>query len=547
MDIDLTQSTAREILKNPETVIASLQESGYQQDEIIAFLRLCNDVAAEPGEQNQQQIYDKTPDHLKSFKDGTDTNGDKRGRGIATICLTFGATMLIAVGFVLPKQSTSRLIGVGLSFLSGATGLAAESRYGKWKRYADIREESRIALAQLIQQAELESLMLPPSGSSPVPVESSPAPVGSSDVTYGEIEGDGLDGIIGGREFDGGRRAIAESRYPEMSEIATLGHKLITGGESSGKATSAITALSEVYDQGFGVVPFCYDPSEGGEHQTHSSWSRSGVPSTSDMWEFVEVLQNVSQNLGNRKLRNDPDYGAQPPIVILIDEIITSLERLKFEDSDTYKEVCLAIQEIVTRGTKVGVFLIIMGQSVQIQNLKSILNTGLISNLEVLALNRQIGQRVRDARIRDEDLPHNYHRYFQDKSGQYMAAIFKITDGIMAPTMIEHPTHSGEKPRPSCPPTRPIPVPRLAPIPHWFGGAARNHYEFFSKLQTGEMEMQIEDTTDLNDKELKLKRATEADIQRGKTRSDIISSWISCGDMSDTEAEQLWNYLQLAE
>lgn len=575
MRTQLTQELAEQILDHPKPVIDELASQGFDEKEITGYLRYCRDVAAGPPP-SPSETYDQLPDHLRDFNSGTDFTNDRLGRVRAGVSLMIGILSVGAAAFwpvrTAPVRTPLGMFGVFWSWV----GYGQELKYKRWRRYADAREISRETLADMIQQATLEELMGPPplptgmpqplqqelphSGAmvDPQPLQQG-LPHSGAMVDYSEGDIEELDQILGG-----GSTAIVPTQivgdYPNLKEVLSVGHKLITGGESSGKATTAITMLSEVFDTGYGVIPFCYDPSEGGEMDSRgrvrdsTSWMMGGIPSTSDVWEFADFLDCLYSNLDKRKFRNDPGYDQQPPIVVMIDEIITSLEPIAFEDKKRYKEICYQIQTLATRGTKVGVFIILTGQSVQIQNLKSILNTGIISNLEVIALNAQITQRVDDLKINRADLPADYHRYMKDKQGKFKAAVFKETDGVITPVLINHPTHDGATPAPRVAPTRPIPKPNLAPLPHWVSGPMRTHYEFFSKLQTGEVEIEgdgsqvrsnLEPGPEFSEQEAKLIQATASDLARGLTKDHILATWINSGRMTKEDATHIWRVLNL--
>ena len=179
-----------------------------------------------------------------------------------------------------------------------------------------------------------------------------------------------------------------EKRLPELVDVLKNERKpfLIVGSQGSGKALAS-AAIAQFYAGEAGLLPFVLDISEGG--CTDSTWHKLGIPNTADARLFLHWMQSVVSQLDPDKdclpFRNDrTSYDAAPAIVLIIDELMTCLDGL---DKSEYEQFVNCLKAFETRGNKRKVFVGLLTQNEQIQNLNKVTNTGRLTNFYKILLN----------------------------------------------------------------------------------------------------------------------------------------------------------------
>lgn len=183
----------------------------------------------------------------------------------------------------------------------------------------------------------------------------------------------------------------------------------ITAGQGAGKALHS-AELCRIWSEGAeSVCAFVLDISEGGNEA--SSWSRMGIPVTDDPDLFIQVMGAVRAKLTDTQSclpwRNNPDqYRESPPIVLIIDEALTSFDG---QSNGAIQAIIDGLAAIESRGSKRKVFCIACSTDDQIQNISAtsdkgkamkLWNTGRLKNYYRLYLNDALLHRATDDELK---------------------------------------------------------------------------------------------------------------------------------------------------
>lgn len=234
-----------------------------------------------------------------------------------------------------------------------------------------------------------------------------------------------------------------EKRLPELVEVLKDERKpfLIVGSQGSGKALAS-AAIAQSYAGNAGLLPFVLDISEGGSDD--STWHKLGIPNTADARLFLQWMKSVVGQLDPDKdslpFRNRPDrYNQSPAIVLIIDELMTCLDGL---DKSEYEEFVNCLKAFETRGNKRKVFVGLLTQNEQIQNLNKVTNTGRLSNFYKVFLNDGLTSKCSKEMLdKSEDL-RDYIEVYRDN--YKCAVLYNNAKGeVMRPC--KHPSHWGNK------------------------------------------------------------------------------------------------------
>ncbi|MBE9118630.1 hypothetical protein IQ249_22325 [Lusitaniella coriacea LEGE 07157] len=291
------------------------------------------------------------------------------------------------------------------------------------------------------------------------------------------------------------RRENLDKGLPELRNLLVKGDRpilkpaFIVGDQGSGKALHSVE-LARLFSLGAdSVIAIALDISEGGRED--SSWARLGVPVTNDREAFFRLLKAVKAQLDNPQsslpFRNDKQrYWASPPILLFIDEALTSFAGMT---KDELVEISEAIRAIETRGSKRKVFLVAMGTNDQIQNLSpegkgskggtqavKIWNTGTLNSYLQIYLND-----AAKALATDEELKANLglQHYLAAYGDGYFIASAKWMDGkgkFLKP--FKHVSHHGHLLTETIP-SRAIEPVYLAPCPGFFPQEIKCLYQQF--------------------------------------------------------------------
>lgn len=238
-------------------------------------------------------------------------------------------------------------------------------------------------------------------------------------------------------------RDSLEKRLPELVDVLKNERKpfLIVGSQGSGKALAAST-IAQFYAGEAGLLPFVLDISEGGS--TDSTWHKLGIPNTADARLFLHWMQSVVSQLDPDKdclpFRNDRAlYDAAPAIVLIIDELMTCLDGL---DKSEYEQFINCLKAFETRGNKRKVFVGLLTQNEQIQNLNKVTNTGRLSNFYKIFLNDGLLSKCSKEMLdKSEDLRDYIEVY---RENYKCGVLYNNAKGeVMKPC--KHPSHWGNK------------------------------------------------------------------------------------------------------
>lgn len=238
-------------------------------------------------------------------------------------------------------------------------------------------------------------------------------------------------------------REALDKRLPELVDVLKNERKpfLIVGSQGSGKALAS-AAIAQSYAGEAGLLPFVLDISEGGS--TDSTWHKLGIPNTCDARLFLKWMQCVVNQLDPDKdslpFRNDRDkYDKAPAIVLIIDELMTCLDGL---DKSEYEQFVNCLKAFETRGNKRKVFVGLLTQNEQIQNLNKVTNTGRLSNFYKIFLNDGLTSKCSKEMLdKSEDLRDYIEVY---RENYKCAVLYQNAKGeVMKPC--KHPSHWGNK------------------------------------------------------------------------------------------------------
>lgn len=251
----------------------------------------------------------------------------------------------------------------------------------------------------------------------------------------------------------------------------------ITAGQGAGKALHS-AELCRIWSEGAdSVCAFVLDISEGGS--AASSWSRMGIPVTDDPDLFIQVMGAVVAKLDDKQSelpwRNNTDeYRAAPPIVLVIDEALTSFDG---QTNGKIQAVIDSLSAIESRGSKRKVFCIACSTDDQIQNISAtsskgktmkLWNTGRLRNYYRLYLNDGLLQRATDDELKSNPA---LKSYLDAYGGSHFVAALETIDGKgkrLKP--FKHASHHGH----TLTETKPSYAPELTLIcPAWFPPSAR--------------------------------------------------------------------------
>ena len=272
-------------------------------------------------------------------------------------------------------------------------------------------------------------------------------------------------------------REALEKRLPELVDVLKNERKpfLIVGSQGSGKALAA-SEIAQFYGGEAGVLPFVLDISEGGS--TDSTWHKLKIPNTSDARLFLHWMQSVVNQLDPDKdslpFRNDrAKYDAAPAIVLIIDELMTCLDGL---DKSEYEQFISCLKAFETRGNKRKVFVGLLTQNEQIQNLNKVTNTGRLSNFYKIFLNDGLLSKCSKEMLdKSEDLRDYIEVY---RENYKCAVLYNNAKGeVMKPC--KHPSHWGNKISQTLP-SRVVEISRHTPY-DWF---PKEVQKLFSNYQT---------------------------------------------------------------
>lgn len=243
---------------------------------------------------------------------------------------------------------------------------------------------------------------------------------------------------------------------------------LITGNQRAGKGTIGVEA-ARIYGgrSELGAVIIGFDPSEGGRET--STFGRAGIPSFSDPYLVLELMEAIEANKHSRPLTNEAQAKNTPRIVLAIDELGTCIDALNKESRTRFGEL---FKHTYQNWLKFGIVPILLGHSPQIQNLEcggiQLLNGGhahtAFTNILVCDV---IEKFAKDNGGMTDDLA----SYLQAYEGQFTSTYFK--KGKLHP--MKHASHHGKTWSDSVPPHDKSKV-RLAPCPDWFPHAIRQLY-----------------------------------------------------------------------
>ena len=234
-----------------------------------------------------------------------------------------------------------------------------------------------------------------------------------------------------------------EKRLPELVDVLKNERKpfLIVGSQGSGKALAS-AAIAQFYAGTAGLLPFVLDISEGGS--TDSTWHKLGIPNTADARLFLYWMQSVVSQLDPDKdclpFRNDrAAYDAAPAIVLIIDELMTCLDGLTKSE---YEQFVNCLKAFETRGNKRKVFVGLLTQNEQIQNLNKVTNTGRLTNFYKILLNDGLLSKCSKEMLdKSEDLRDYIEVY---RENYKCAVLYNNAKGeVMKPC--KHPSHWGNK------------------------------------------------------------------------------------------------------
>lgn len=238
-------------------------------------------------------------------------------------------------------------------------------------------------------------------------------------------------------------REALEKRLPELVEVLKTERKpfLIVGSQGSGKALASAT-IAQFYAGEAGLLPLVLDISEGGNQD--STWHKLGIPNTADARLFLHWMQSVVNQLDPDKdclpfRNNRTAYDAAPAIVLIIDELMTCLDGL---DKSEYEQFISCLKAFETRGNKRKVFVGLLTQNEQIQNLNKVTNTGRLTNFYKILLNDGLLSKCSKEMLdKSEDLRDYIEVY---RENYKCGVLYNNAKGeVMKPC--KHPSHWGNK------------------------------------------------------------------------------------------------------
>lgn len=216
---------------------------------------------------------------------------------------------------------------------------------------------------------------------------------------------------------------------------------IITASQGGGKALTAAT-IAGIYAGHTPLMVYTLDISEGGSND--STWHKLCIPNTHDAREYlqfmIQLCEKLDPNSNELPFRNDRiAYDKAPTIVLLIDELVTVLSGLDSSEKKQFVE-CLRIFE--TRGSKRKVFVGLMTNDSQIQNLSGVVNSGNLRNYYKLYLNDGLLAKATDEILEKSPFLREYLETNEDK---YIAAIEKQTAQGLVLNPFRHVSHHGQK------------------------------------------------------------------------------------------------------
>ncbi len=281
-----------------------------------------------------------------------------------------------------------------------------------------------------------------------------------------------------------------DRKLPTLKDILLKSKKpllkptFLTGSQGSGKAMTAANIMDIWREGASDIIPFCLDISEGGSEQ--SSWHRLGIPCTSDRMLFLEVCRALLAQLNptsSLPFRNNRDeYRQAPPIVLLVDEVMTAFDGM---ESELINELVSIFEAIESRGSKRKVFIILMALDSQIQNLSAhpkkggkikLINSGKVRNYLRILLNDSL-----IAHATEEELKANLglRQYLNVYGGSHFISAVQWIDGkgqYLKP--IKHPSHHGHLLHETIP-SQGVKSVDLASCPAWLPSKAKAIYSYY--------------------------------------------------------------------
>lgn len=274
-------------------------------------------------------------------------------------------------------------------------------------------------------------------------------------------------------------RAAFEASLPSLwSFLDDLLPLIITAPQRRGKGTSCARVAQHYGSQSkAGIIPIVFDPSEGG--QAKSTWDRAGIPSFSDPYLALELLEAVANNAASRPISDR----SLPPIMLGFDELTTCLNSLDKDSRERFGELW---KHTHTDWLKRRIFPVIMSHSRQIQNMNSggeqLLNGGLADTaFGSILIDTEIQKFLKD---RGDSLKTggDIAAYLRAYEGCFTASFFKA--GKLTP--IKHPSHHGLHLGNAVAPVDAVEI-KIAPCPSWFPHAIRELYApYYDRAKAGD-------------------------------------------------------------
>jgi flagellar biosynthesis/type III secretory pathway protein FliH len=268
-----------------------------------------------------------------------------------------------------------------------------------------------------------------------------------------------------------------EKSIPTLEKLIKAENKpfMVTASQRAGKALTA-AYIAQLYAGNGDLLPYVLDVSEGGS--LDSTWHKLGIPNTSDPIEFLAFMIRLKNELDPEKstlpFRNNREaYSKAPTIVVLIDELLTCLQGLNPGDKQDFVE-CLRAFE--TRGNKRKVYVGVMSQDDQIQNLSKLINSGNLRNYYRIYLNDGVWARATKENLDKSGL---LSRYLDRYKGHYVSAIesHSMEGHFLQP--FKHVSHHGLKISETTPHT--IPKIKLGVPYKFFGSNTFRNFEKYLK------------------------------------------------------------------
>ena len=569
---EISLEFALDVAANPEAYTEQLREKGASPDEIRGVVELCLDrvkldreIREELNRPQPEIDPEVIPYHLRTLDEFPDGAGTRRDGVRAVIYGIIGVGCCLSVAVMPPRFGISRLMLLTAALVSSGNSLVLSKKYEKYEEavapYQWAKEQRRERSAQIILanefgelDAPLEIPDQPPSGIPPQPslpqpeIPDQPTPSPNPSEIPPQPPRLPQEAAFG-RPLPQAQNPTQARDYPELSDVwlgAGVGHTIIAGEESSGKACTALAlveAITQADTSAPGVEVFAYDPTEGGEHNTHGVWTRAGVPSTSDSFEMLDLVESLAEYLDDRPLRNNREaFAAQPRFVLIIDELSTCLLAL---DKDEEKRFTDAIRRLFTAGGKRKVTLFFLNQDLSIGSTSGMFSQAQRSNFRVICLNKQIDAALSANALRIQiERARNLGPYLHDNKGKYQSVVIVSDQGAYTAAPAKHPTHHGvslkaggasETPAPS----RWINPPNLAPPSLWLPPAIAGHYQFFYEWQEqgGGDPVATREEEPEDPRLTQFRLATQQQIAAGMSQEDIMESW---GDLPQDQKSALW-------